>query len=108
MWIKGDASLVLEVAIVPPDDISALVFSRIRSLPQYSAHSTESLEDDSTDHQYDKLESMLTDSETEAEAWSVTVDVKTLKKMTSKDIKRQNLIWGMVHFIKFLARTSSW
>lgn len=29
-----------------------------------------------------------------AEAWSVTVDKKTLKKMTAKDIKRQDHIWG--------------
>ena len=31
---------------------------------------------------------------TEAEAWSITVDKKTLKKMTPKDIKRQDTIWG--------------
>ena len=30
----------------------------------------------------------------EAEAWSVTVDKKTLKKMSAKDIKRQDHIWG--------------
>ena len=30
----------------------------------------------------------------EAEAWSITVDKKTLKKMTPKDIKRQDTIWG--------------
>jgi len=30
----------------------------------------------------------------EPEAWSVTVDIKTLKRMNSKDIKRQDHIWG--------------
>jgi len=30
----------------------------------------------------------------EPEAWSVTVDMKTLKRMNSKDIKRQDHIWG--------------
>ena len=30
----------------------------------------------------------------DAEAWSVTVDKKTLKKMSAKDIKRQDHIWG--------------
>jgi hypothetical protein len=33
-------------------------------------------------------------SEQEPEAWSVTVDLKTLKKMTAKNIKRQDHIWG--------------
>lgn len=32
----------------------------------------------------------------EAEAWSVTVDKKTLKKMSAKDIKRQDHIWGKI------------
>ena len=32
----------------------------------------------------------------EPEAWSVTVDIKTLKKMNSKDIKRQDHIWGQL------------
>ena len=32
----------------------------------------------------------------EPEAWSVTVDKKTLKKMSAKDIKRQDHIWGRV------------
>jgi len=30
----------------------------------------------------------------EPEAWSVTVDIKTLKRLNSKDIKRQDHIWG--------------
>jgi len=33
-------------------------------------------------------------TEQEPEAWSVTVDLKTLKKMTAKNIKRQDHIWG--------------
>ena len=33
-------------------------------------------------------------TEAEPEAWSVTVDKKTLKKMSAKDIKRQDHIWG--------------
>jgi len=36
----------------------------------------------------------LLSSEQEPEAWSVTVDLKTLKKMTAKNIKRQDHIWG--------------
>lgn len=36
----------------------------------------------------------LVSSEQEPEAWSVTVDLKTLKKMTAKNIKRQDHIWG--------------
>ena len=32
--------------------------------------------------------------ENEPEAWSVTVNKKTLKKMSAKDIKRQDHIWG--------------
>jgi len=36
----------------------------------------------------------LASSEQEPEAWSVTVDLKTLKKMTAKNIKRQDHIWG--------------
>ena len=32
----------------------------------------------------------------DAEAWSVTVDKKTLKKMSAKDIKRQDHIWGKI------------
>jgi len=38
--------------------------------------------------------SSLLSSEQEPEAWSVTVDLKTLKKMTAKNIKRQDHIWG--------------
>jgi hypothetical protein len=30
----------------------------------------------------------------EPEAWSVTVDMKTLSRLNSKDIKRQDHIWG--------------
>jgi len=41
----------------------------------------------------DEPDLMLT--EHEPEAWSVTVDKKTLKKMTAKNIKRQDHIWGM-------------
>ena len=40
------------------------------------------------------LPSLLMSSEQEPEAWSVTVDLKTLKKMTAKNIKRQDHIWG--------------
>ena len=36
----------------------------------------------------------LVSSEQEPEAWSVTVDLKTLKKMTAKNIKRQDHICG--------------
>jgi hypothetical protein len=32
--------------------------------------------------------------EPDPEAWSITVDKKTLKKMAPKDIKRQDHIWG--------------
>jgi len=39
-------------------------------------------------------EPSLVSSEQEPEAWSVTVDLKTLKKMTAKNIKRQDHIWG--------------
>jgi hypothetical protein len=35
--------------------------------------------------------------EKEPEAWSVTVDMKTLKRLHSKDIKRQDHIWGKFH-----------
>ena len=35
----------------------------------------------------------------DAEAWSVTVDKKTLKKMSAKDIKRQDHIWGRIYCI---------
>ncbi len=38
----------------------------------------------------------------EAEAWSVTVDKKTLKKMSAKDIKRQDHIWGLFERISYL------
>ena len=30
----------------------------------------------------------------EAEAWSVTVDKKTLKRMSAKNIKKQDHVWG--------------
>ena len=32
--------------------------------------------------------------QSELEAWSVTVDKKAVKKMNSRDIKRQDHIWG--------------
>ena len=41
-------------------------------------------------------EPSLVSSEQEPEAWSVTVDLKTLKKMTAKNIKRQDHIWGQL------------
>ena len=36
----------------------------------------------------------LTLHDNEPEAWSVTVDKKTVTKMTGNDIKRQDHIWG--------------
>ncbi|XP_064607834.1 A-kinase anchor protein 13-like isoform X2 [Liolophura sinensis] len=42
----------------------------------------------------DDPELMLTQEE--PEAWSVTVDKKTLKKMHAKDIKRQDTIWELI------------
>lgn len=56
------------------------------------------MEDDIDDEtgggaEYDDLE--LLPSENEPEAWSVTVDKKTLKRMSAKNIKRQDHIWGM-------------
>ncbi|CAL1537295.1 unnamed protein product [Lymnaea stagnalis] len=33
----------------------------------------------------------------EPEAWSITVDRKTIKKMTTKDIKRQDIIWELIN-----------
>ncbi|KAK2188372.1 hypothetical protein NP493_134g03014 [Ridgeia piscesae] len=41
----------------------------------------------------------------EAEAWSVTVDKKTLRKMSAKDIKRQDHIWEFVQTEKSHCRT---
>ena len=44
----------------------------------------------------------LLPSEHEPEAWSVTVDKKTLKRMSAKNIKRQDHIWGKAsRFIPF-------
>jgi len=43
---------------------------------------------------YDDDDSDLLPREKEPEAWSVTVDIKTLKRLNSKDIKRQDHIWG--------------
>jgi hypothetical protein len=42
----------------------------------------------------DEDDSELLPSEHEPEAWSVTVDKKTLKRMSAKNIKRQDHIWG--------------
>ncbi|KAJ8299846.1 hypothetical protein KUTeg_022593 [Tegillarca granosa] len=41
----------------------------------------------------------------EAERWSVTVDKKTLKKMTAKDIKRQDTIWELIQTERHHCRT---
>jgi len=41
----------------------------------------------------------------EIEAWSVTVDKKTLKKMAAKDIKRQDHIWELIQTEKSHCRT---
>ena len=38
----------------------------------------------------------------EPEAWSVTVDKRTLKKMSAKDIKRQDHIWGEQGYVMWL------
>jgi len=43
---------------------------------------------------YDEEDVDLMYRDKEPEAWSVTVDMKTLKRMNSKDIKRQDHIWG--------------
>ena len=43
---------------------------------------------------YDDDDADLLPRDKEPEAWSVTVDMKTLKRMNSKDIKRQDHIWG--------------
>jgi len=43
--------------------------------------------------------------EHEPEAWSVTVDKKTLKKMTAKNIKRQDHIWELIQTEKSHYRT---
>jgi len=43
---------------------------------------------------YDEDDMDLLPRDKEPEAWSVTVDIKTLKSMSSKDIKRQDHIWG--------------
>jgi len=42
----------------------------------------------------DDDDAALLPGEHDAEAWSVTVDIRTLKRMNSKDIKRQDHIWG--------------
>jgi len=47
----------------------------------------------------------LAPREEEAEAWSVTVDKKTLKKMSAKDIKRQDHIWELIQTEKSHCRT---
>ncbi|ELU18663.1 hypothetical protein CAPTEDRAFT_209220 [Capitella teleta] len=43
----------------------------------------------------------------EAEAWSVTVDKKTLKKLSAKDIKRQDHIWELIQTERRHYRTLS-
>ena len=43
---------------------------------------------------YDEDDVDLLPRDKEPEAWSVTVDIKTLKRMNSRDIKRQDHIWG--------------
>lgn len=55
--------------------------------------SIESLDDEIFNDINDESDLFL--MENEPEAWSVTVDKKTLKKMTAKNIKRQDHIWGM-------------
>ncbi|XP_046582112.1 uncharacterized protein LOC124289557 isoform X5 [Haliotis rubra] len=41
----------------------------------------------------------------EPEAWSLTVDRKTLKKMNTKDIKRQDTIWELIQTEKEYCKT---
>jgi len=48
---------------------------------------------------YDDDDADLLPRDYEPEAWSVTVDIKTLKRMNSKDIKRQDHIWGQRLYI---------
>ena len=46
---------------------------------------------------YDEADDVdLLPQDKEPEAWSVTVDMKTLKRLNSKDIKRQDHIWGQL------------
>lgn len=59
-----------------------------------ASHSTESLDEASTSLVDLEDETEMVLMAEMAEAWSVTVDKKTLKKMTAKDIKRQDHIWG--------------
>ncbi|CAH1796674.1 unnamed protein product [Owenia fusiformis] len=47
----------------------------------------------------------LLNTQKEAEAWSVTVDKKTLKKMNSKEVKRQDHIWELIATEKNIGRT---
>jgi len=44
---------------------------------------------------YDDDDDDLLPRDKEPEAWSVTVDIRTLKRMNSRDIKRQDHIWGL-------------
>ena len=63
--------------------------------------SIESLDDGSTDLAEFDDDPDLMINEDEPEAWSVTVDKKTLKKMTAKNIKKQDHIWGRLIIIPF-------
>lgn len=63
---------------------------------QGNSHSTESLDDSSMAFGDLDEETEMLMTEEMAEAWSVTVDKRTLKKMTAKDIKRQDHIWGLL------------
>jgi len=61
----------------------------------FGSVSNESLEevDTAVAAEFDEdTDSLLRQSE--LEAWSVTVDKKAVKKMNSRDIKRQDHIWG--------------
>ena len=55
--------------------------------------SPETLEDDPDAVYLDENPDVIID-DNEAEAWSVTVDKKTLKKMQARSIKKQDHIWG--------------
>ena len=70
------------------------MFLSIFSMSDTLSASVESLDDaNNTETEFDdEPDLMLT--EHEPEAWSVTVDKKTLKKMSAKNIKRQDHIWG--------------
>ena len=48
---------------------------------------------------YDDDDIDLLPRDKEPEAWSVTVDIKTLKRMNSRDIKRQDHIWGLFMYL---------